>query len=223
MLTKIKRIRRKKYAAGDEARKFQNIPTASQPQQQTVGNTSDYLDRYVNKQVTNPNVATDAEQSYTSQTVQADELLSGSTLASPTAIGANTITKKAIATPTAGVSSQTSTPSAFNVSSMTGATGTAQTGTAQTGTVGTNSQVGTVTGSLSGTATGATGGPSSSAIAQAASGQLSSGALAQVISGTAATVAGQTATLPGAIQAAVASNPAQLTATIQQQPAAVQA
>ena len=97
---------------------------------------------------------------------------------------------------------------------MSGATGTAQSGTAQAGTVGTNSQVGTVTGSLSGTATGATGGPSSSAIAQAASGQLSSGALAQVVSGTAATVAGQTATLPGAIQAAVASNPAQLTATI---------
>ena len=33
MLTKIKRIRRKKYATGDEARKFENIPTASQPQQ----------------------------------------------------------------------------------------------------------------------------------------------------------------------------------------------
>ena len=27
MLTKIKRIRRKKYATGDEARKFENIPT----------------------------------------------------------------------------------------------------------------------------------------------------------------------------------------------------
>ena len=37
MLTKIKRIRRKKYATGDEARKFENIPTGSQPQQGGLG------------------------------------------------------------------------------------------------------------------------------------------------------------------------------------------
>ena len=55
-------------------------------------------------------------------------------------------------------------------------------------------------------------------------GQLSAGALAQVLTGTEATVAGQTATLPGNIQAAVANNPAQVfTATIMQQPTAVQA
>ena len=114
-------------------------------------------------------------------------------------------------------------PGAFNVSTMTGATGTAQQATAQTGTLSSASQVGTVTGSLSGTATGATAAPTTSAIAQAAQGQLSSGALAQVVSGTAATVNGQTATLPADIQAAVASNPAQVTATIMQQPAAVQA
>jgi len=29
MLTKVKRIKRKKYAVGDEARDFKNIPTAS--------------------------------------------------------------------------------------------------------------------------------------------------------------------------------------------------
>ena len=33
MLTKIKRIRRKKYAVGDEVRDFKGIPKASQPQQ----------------------------------------------------------------------------------------------------------------------------------------------------------------------------------------------
>ena len=42
MITKVKRVRlnkkpRQKFAVGDEARKFENIPTASQPQQQTVG------------------------------------------------------------------------------------------------------------------------------------------------------------------------------------------
>ena len=94
MLTKIKRIRRKKYAVGDEVRDFKNIPKASQPQQQTIGDTTNYLDKYVNKQVTNPNVAAKSEQSYTSQAVQSNELLSGSTLTSPTAIGANSITKK---------------------------------------------------------------------------------------------------------------------------------
>jgi hypothetical protein len=39
MITKVKRVRlnkkpRQKFAVGDEARKFENIPTASQPQQQ---------------------------------------------------------------------------------------------------------------------------------------------------------------------------------------------
>ena len=34
MLTKIKRIKRKKLQTGGSARKFENIPTASQPQQE---------------------------------------------------------------------------------------------------------------------------------------------------------------------------------------------
>ena len=42
MLTKVKRIKRKKYAAGDEARTFANIPTASQPVQQKVGTRDEY-------------------------------------------------------------------------------------------------------------------------------------------------------------------------------------
>ena len=72
MLTKIKRIRRKKYATGDVARDFKNIPKASQPQQRTVGDTTNYIDKYVSKQVTNPNVSAKSEQSYTSQAVQSN-------------------------------------------------------------------------------------------------------------------------------------------------------
>ena len=46
MLTKIKRIKRKKFAVGDEARKFQNIPAASQPQQQKMGTRNQFVDKY---------------------------------------------------------------------------------------------------------------------------------------------------------------------------------
>ena len=42
MLTKVKRIKRKKYAVGDEARKFEKIPTASQPVQQKDGTRDEY-------------------------------------------------------------------------------------------------------------------------------------------------------------------------------------
>ena len=42
MIYKVKRKNmkkkpRQKFAVGDEARKFENIPTASQPQQQQIG------------------------------------------------------------------------------------------------------------------------------------------------------------------------------------------
>ena len=40
MLTKVKRIKRKKYAVGDEARKFEKIPT-------TVGPKCNYLEQKV--------------------------------------------------------------------------------------------------------------------------------------------------------------------------------
>ena len=64
MLTKIKRIR-KKYAVGDEARKFKEIPVASQPVQQKMGTRDQYADKYVTQQIKSPEVATDAKQSYT--------------------------------------------------------------------------------------------------------------------------------------------------------------
>ena len=57
MLTKIKRIRRKKYAVGDEARKFENIPTASQPQQQKLGTRDQYVDKFVTNQIKSPELA----------------------------------------------------------------------------------------------------------------------------------------------------------------------
>jgi len=220
MLTKIKRIRRN---TGGEARKFEKIPTASQPQQTQVGKRNQYLSQFVSDNIKSPELADAAKQSYTQQQVQSNELLSGTQMASPTSVGTTTITGQQVTAPTAITSTQVSAPTSMTAATMTPASGTAQTGTAQAGTVGTQSQVGTVTGTLSGTASGATAGPSTSAVVQAASGQLSAGALAQVLTGTEATVAGQTATLPGNIQAAVANNPASVTATIMQQPTAVQA
>ena len=65
MLTKIKRIRRKKYATGDEARKFENIPTGSQPQQGGLGTRNQNIDRYVTEQIKSPELASSATQSYT--------------------------------------------------------------------------------------------------------------------------------------------------------------
>ena len=47
MLTKVKRVKRKKYAIGDEARKFENIPTASQPVQDTgLGTRNQLVDKF---------------------------------------------------------------------------------------------------------------------------------------------------------------------------------
>ena len=57
MLTKVKRVKRKKYAVGDEARKFEKIPTASQPVQQKVGARDEYLDRCTKTQIKTPELA----------------------------------------------------------------------------------------------------------------------------------------------------------------------
>ena len=51
MLTKIKRVRRKKFAAGDEARKFEKIPKASQPQQSKIGTRNQYLSKFVSDNI----------------------------------------------------------------------------------------------------------------------------------------------------------------------------
>ena len=60
MLTKIKRIRRKKYAVGDEARKFKEIPVASQPVQQKMGKRDQYLDKYATSQIKSPELAVES-------------------------------------------------------------------------------------------------------------------------------------------------------------------
>ena len=176
MLTKVKRIKRKKYAVGDEARDFKKIPTASQTVQQKVGTRDEYLDRYAKTQVKSPELADAAKQTYTGQAVQQDELVTGATQVAPTSVGTTTITGQTITTPTSLTAAQAATPTAPTTSTMTAGLGTAKTGTAQTGAVGTQAQIGTVTGTLSGTATGASAGPTSSALAQAASGTLSGGA-----------------------------------------------
>ena len=161
MIPKVKRIRlnkmRQKFAAGDTARDFKNIPVASEPVQQKIGGRNQFIDKFVAGQVKNPELAADAKQKYTTQQVQTNELLGGTTMAAPTNVGQQTITGSTITAPTTGVSQQVSTPTGITAGQMTAQTGTAQAGTAQTGTVGTQSQVGTVTGTLSGTATGATG------------------------------------------------------------------
>ena len=116
MIPKIKRVKlknRKKFAAGDEARKFENIPTASQPQQQTIGTQGEYIDKYVAQQVASPELATAAKQTYTTQAVQADELMKGATLAAPTDVTGVSISKDAIAAPTAGVSTAAAAPGAL--------------------------------------------------------------------------------------------------------------
>ena len=117
MLTKIKRIRRKKYATGDEARKFENIPDASQPQQGGLGTRDQNIDRYVTEQIKSPELATSATQSYTQQGVQSNELLGGNVQAAPTDVAATTLLlAHLLAAPTALTSTAAAAPSAFNVS-----------------------------------------------------------------------------------------------------------
>ena len=101
MLTKVKRIRRKKYATGDEARKFTNIPTGSQPQQGGLGTRNQNIDKYVTDQIKSPELASAAQQSYTQQAVQSNELLGGNVQAAPTDVGTTTITGSQISAPSA--------------------------------------------------------------------------------------------------------------------------
>ena len=75
MLTKIKRIRRKKYATGDEARKFENIPTGSQPQQGGLGTRNQNIDRYVTEQIKSPELAVLLHKVIHNKVLQSNELL----------------------------------------------------------------------------------------------------------------------------------------------------
>ena len=137
MLTKVKRIKRKKYAAGDEAREFKNIPTASRPVQQKVGTRDEYFDRYAKTQVKTPELADAATQAYTTQAVQTDELLGTTQQTTPTAVGTTTVTGQQITTPTTLTAAQAATPTTPSTTTMTAGLGAAKTGTAQAGTVGT--------------------------------------------------------------------------------------
>ena len=118
MLTKVKRIKRKKYAVGDEARDFKNIPTASRPVQQKVGTRDEYLDRYAKTQIKAPELATTATQAYTQANLQQAELLAGATQAAPTAVGTTTITGQTIATPSTLTAAQAATPTTPTTSTM---------------------------------------------------------------------------------------------------------
>ena len=105
MIPKIKRIRRKKLQTGGTARKFENIPTASQPVQDTgLGTRNQLVDKFVQEQIKTPEVASAAQQSYTPQAVQTNELLTGSTMADPTSVGTTTISYKACASESSAIS-----------------------------------------------------------------------------------------------------------------------
>ena len=145
MIPKIKRIRRRKLQTGGTARKFENIPTASQPQQQKLGTRQEFADTFVSGQIKTPEVASTAQQTYTPQSVQTNELITGSTMTAPTDVAATSITAAPITAPTTGTSAQVATPTALTASQMTPSTGTAQTGTEQKGKLGTQSQLRTVT------------------------------------------------------------------------------
>ena len=67
MLTKTKRIRRQRFAVGDEPRDFKQIPKASQPQQQKMGTRQEYLDKYATSQIKTPELADAAKQAYTTK------------------------------------------------------------------------------------------------------------------------------------------------------------
>ena len=127
MLTKVKRIKRKKYAVGDEARKFEKIPTASQPVQQKIGKRDEYLDRYAKTQVKTPELADAAKQDYTTQAVQTDELLAGATQVAPTAVGTKTITGQQLTAPSTLTASQAATPTTPSTTTMTAGLGVAKT------------------------------------------------------------------------------------------------
>jgi len=63
----MKKKARQKFAVGDEARKFENIPTASQPQQQELGTRKEFADKYVTSNIATPELASTAQQTYTTQ------------------------------------------------------------------------------------------------------------------------------------------------------------
>ena len=128
MIYKVKRKNmkkqpRKKFQTGDEARKFENIPTASQPAQQQIGARQQRADTFVAKQVETPEVATAAQQTYTPQTVQTNEMLSGTTMAAPTAVTDTSISAAPITAATPGTSTQVATPASLTAAQMTAQTG----------------------------------------------------------------------------------------------------
>ena len=60
----MKKKTRQKFAVGDEARKFENIPTASQPVQQKLGTRDQYVDKFVTNQIKSPEIDSHQRFSY---------------------------------------------------------------------------------------------------------------------------------------------------------------
>ena len=124
MLTKVKRIRRKKFQTGGETRDFKNIPKAAPPDQKTgLGKRDQFVDKFVSEQIKSPELADAANQSFTQQSVQSNELLAGSQMAAPASVGTTTITGQQISAPTAITSTAVTAPTGITTSTMTPAMG----------------------------------------------------------------------------------------------------
>ena len=102
---------------------FKNIPDASKPVKQPIGTQNEAIDKYIAENIKDPTIANAAKQSYTDQTVQQNELLSGSTLAAPTTVGQASLTAPTIvgatpasATTVAGPSTISAPPQAETIS-----------------------------------------------------------------------------------------------------------
>ena len=67
-------------------RDFKEIPKAAQPGQVPVGTAQVDIDKYITDNIKDPKIAQAAKQNYTTQTVQQNELLGGTTMGSPTAV-----------------------------------------------------------------------------------------------------------------------------------------
>ena len=103
-------------------RDFKEIPKAAQPGQVPVGTAQVDIDKYITDQVKDPKIAQAAQQSYTAQTVQQNELLGGQTMAAPTAVGGATLTAPTIVGGTPATATTIGGPTALTAPTTTVAT-----------------------------------------------------------------------------------------------------
>ena len=96
-------------------RDFKEIPGASDPAQQID------IDTYLKEQISDPKIAQAAKQAYDKQVVQSNELLSGSTLATPTTVGQAQVSAPTIQAATPASATTIATPTALTAPTTTAA------------------------------------------------------------------------------------------------------